>query len=180
MLQSLLDDFDDCDNFNDLAKQQKKIRKGCCGMHYRGKSYNLWCHGCLRQSLDTNKRYLYFYRFVFWKESVIRCWRKASILPLNLVEQLNILDPVVASRPPCCRVCAQNTNELPDIPIPNPNTAVAPPAAIQVASPAAYPSAIPPAAASAAAPADIQQWRSNSWGRLSQRPRGKLLQCQFW
>jgi hypothetical protein len=141
MLQILLDLFDNCDDFDDLAEQRKKIRKGCRGIHSGGKATILDAMGVLNKVWIPTKSNSYSTALYSKRESLIRCWRKASILPPNLVVQLNILDPLVARGPPRRRGRARNTNELPDIPIPNPNPPVATPAGIPAAPPAAAPPA---------------------------------------
>ncbi len=141
MLQILLDLYNNCDDFDDLAEQRKEIRKGCRGIHYDGKATILDAMGVLNEVWIPTTSTSYSTALYSKRESVIRCWRKASILPPNLVEQLNILDPLVARGPPRCRGRARNTNELPEIPIQNPNPPVATPAGIPAAPPAVAPPA---------------------------------------
>ena len=116
MLQVLLDLYDDCDDFEDLAEQRKKIRKGCRGIHYGGKATILDAMCILKEIWRPTNASSYSNALYSKRESVLRCWRKAAILPPNLVQELNILDPIVARGPPRRRGRAANDAALPLLP----------------------------------------------------------------
>ena len=84
MLMGLLDVFDAEGGFERAAVERARQRPGCRGLAYGGKATLLDAMELLKEIWDGDRRYAH-------SAGILRCWRKANILPIGWETDIEML-----------------------------------------------------------------------------------------